>query len=234
MHAKQGVARGLFDTAIFVSLRVNHKRANVLEMLDDAQDGVAVPVSYLSPERGRDVPPLTQEAVFAHVCLHAAFATECRKLQTQRRTMESDENDEQTLQVQQLVDDVAANLNGTLEQMSQQSKLIASLQASVRTMRARAIQSFARLCSVNRRVGWLTRPDIDPPWLPDFRTVAERIAGGSSDALVWKNLSEPQRKRVADHLGGRETFLRAAHEESQHQKKKSKPPCDEEEQQDDA
>ena len=27
---------------------------------------------------------------------------------------------------------------------------------------------------------------------------------------MWKNLSEPQKKRIADHLGGRETFLKAA------------------------
>ena len=48
----------------------------------------------------------------------------------------------------------------------------------------------------------------DPAWMAEFRLARDKVQAGATDAVVWKNQSDAQKKSVADHLGGRERFSR--------------------------
>lgn len=214
-RARAGIAQGLFDTAIFVSLRVHHKRPapQHLEMLEDADGRPTVPVSFLGPERGRDAPPVTQEGLVSHVCMHVAFALRCRilrELWTQRDAAATDD-DAHVTRIKELVERVGTDVAETLEQMNQQAKLVAGWQQSIKSVRVRVMQLLSVLGDVGRSVPWLRRTHADPVWMPEYQLVRDKVAHGVTDALLWKNLSEPQKKRINDHLGGRETVLKAAH-----------------------
>ena len=84
---RRGVQEGLFESAVFLSLRAPTKKSSAssvhLEMFDDEARRPLVPVSYLGPERGKVVFALLAEQVETHVSLHAALAVQCHAL---RRT----------------------------------------------------------------------------------------------------------------------------------------------------
>jgi len=213
--ARDGVAKGLFDSAVFVSLRAHTKRraAQELDMLPDAEGDCVVPVSYVGPDRGRGAPPLSQEALQSHVCLHACVLAQCASIKAaharQRSSADADAASEADARVRSLLDAVRAELQATLDDMNAQTRLIASLQATVRGIRLRAMRLFAAMCDAHRAAPSLGAP-TEPAWMPDLRHAADKAAAGVTDALIWKNLSEPQKKRISDQLGGRETFLKAA------------------------
>ena len=206
--AREGITKGLFDSAIFVSLRANTKKeggVHHVHMLDDADGHATIPVSYLGTERGRDAAPLTRDVVQAHVCMHAIMMMRFAELR--RSISATDAPDEDARGAREFHDAVNEQLCGMLEDLAVQSKAVGSMQTSMKSSRIRIIDLFVRLCDVQRRSGEGAQ---EPCWMPEFRLARDKIATGTTDAMVWKNLSEPQKKRIADHLGGRETFLKAA------------------------
>lgn len=208
--ARDGVAKGLFESAVFVSLRAHTKKdaPHVVEMVPNADGQPVVPVSFLGPERGKGAPPLTQDVLQSHMCMHAAFALECDRLHRLLATAASD--DDTTARLRDLVGVLTSELQGTLDDMNTQSRLLVSLQASVQAVRLRVVHLFHRLCATNRGAPWLPRGH-EPPWMAELCMVGDKLAAGVTDSAAWKNLSEPQKKRVRDHLGGQETFFKAAH-----------------------
>jgi hypothetical protein len=209
---REGITKGLFVSSIFISLRANTKKeggVHHVHMLEDANGHATIPVSYLGTERGRDAAVLTRDVVQAHVCMHATMLMRFMDL---RRTLmapggeEGDAND-----VRQFHDMLNDQLCAMLEDLNVQSKAVNSMQTSMKSSRIRIIDVFVKLCDAQRRVGTQTR---EPCWMPEFRLTREKVATGTTDAMLWKNLSEPQKKRIADHLGGRETFLKAARTDS--------------------
>ena len=166
-------------------------------------------MSYVGTERGRNAAPLSHDVVQAHVCMHAATTLRVAELRRSLRTAVCDPSDDaESASLRALVDAVSAELHGLLEDFNAQSRAAAAMQAALRTARTRAVHLFTRLCDVQRAVPRLGGA-AEPCWMPEFRLARDKVAAGTSDALVWKNLSEPQKKRVADHLGGRETFFKA-------------------------
>ena len=204
--AKAGVAKKLYDSAVFISVRAHTKKstAYAVEMLEDARGDESVPVSYLGPERGGG--PLAREAVQSHVCTHAAFVLRWRAL---RGLLDQRSVDADAERVRELVDHVAAETQTSMEELAQQAKLVTAMQASLKAQRARALQVAASVCEARAVVPWLgTSHAEEPPWMAAFRLARDKVASGEADASVWKNLSDAQKKRVADH-GGREAFFRA-------------------------
>ena len=107
-----------------------------------------------------------------------------------------------------LLDALHDELGAMLDDLNVQSRAVTTMQTSMKSSRVRVVNLFVKLCDARRRAGG---GDVrEPCWMPEFRLAREKVSAGTSDAMVWKNLSEPQKKRVADHLGGRETFLKAA------------------------
>lgn len=205
--ARDGITKGLFESAIFVSLRANTKKeggVHHVHMLDDSNGHATIPVSYLGTERGRDASSLTSDVVQAHVCMHAIMMMRLAEL---RRTLTAPSSDDDDVGARAFHDALHEQLGSMLEDLNVQSKAVTTMQTSMKSSRVRIINLFVRLCDLQRRAGTDAR---EPCWMPEFRLARDKVSSGTADALVWKNLSEPQKKRVADHLGGRETFLKAA------------------------
>ncbi len=207
--ARDGIAKGLFDSAIFISLRANTKREggmHHIQMLDDSNGHATVPVSYLGTERGRDASSLTRDVVQAHVCMHATMMMRLSDLRRTLTNATATDDDEGTTRGQ-FYDTLHDNLCSMLDDLNVQTKAVTTMQTSMKSSRVRIINLFVKLCEAQRGAGAEMR---EPCWMPEFRLAREKVASGTTDAMVWKNLSEPQKKRIADHLGGRETFLKAA------------------------
>ncbi|MAT09477.1 MAG: hypothetical protein CMM02_08175 [Rhodopirellula sp.] len=226
--AGAGVANGLFHSAIFVSLRAHTKKAEpqVVEMVADGGGVRCVPVSYVGPERGADAPSLARETLVAHVAMHLRLVQECAELRRSHRA--------QISAAQERADDSAAAANASrvagelaafaerlrddaqaaLDEMTTMSRAVASLQASIKTMRIRAVRSAFAIGAVRERCGdaaaWLENAKFQV-WCTDMQAARDRAASGNSDALIWKNMSDPQKKRAVDAFGTRETFFAAAH-----------------------
>jgi len=206
--ARDGITKGLFESAIFISLRANTKKEggmHHIHMLDDVNGHPTVPVSYLGTERGRDAVALTRDIVQAHVCMHAASMMRFSDI---RRTLFTGCGQPCDFQdVREFNDAMYTEFSAMLEDLNVQSKAVTTMQTSMKSSRIRIISLFVKLCDAQRRLG----ADVQEPcWMPEFRLARDKAASGITDALLWKNLSEPQKKRVSDHLGGRETFLKAA------------------------
>tara|TARA_B110001450_G_scaffold236951_2_gene242819 strand:- start:4133 stop:5473 length:1341 start_codon:yes stop_codon:yes gene_type:complete len=207
--ARDGITKGLFDSAVFISLRATTKKeggVHHVQMLEDSNGHATVPVSYLGTERGRDAPSLTRDVVQAHVCMHATMMmrlSDLRRTLTGASTIDGDD----CASRRQFYDTLRDDLCCMLDDFNVQSKAINSMQMSMKSSRIRIINIFVRLCDAQRGSGSEMR---EPCWMPEFRLARDKVSSGTTDAMVWKNLSEPQKKRVADHLGGRETFLKAA------------------------
>lgn len=210
--ARDGITKGLFESAIFVSLRANTKReggVHHVHMLQDSNGHATIPVSYLGTERGRDAASLTSDVVQAHVCMHAIMMMRLGEL---RRTLTAPSTEDDDAGARTFHDTLHEQLGSMLEDLNVQSRAVTTMQTSMKSSRVRIINLFVRLCDRQRRAGTDAR---EPCWMPEFRLARDKVTSGTTDALVWKNLSEPQKKRVADHLGGRETFLKAARTEAQ-------------------
>ena len=193
-----GVARGLFDTAIFVSVRTHTKQglaAHAVDTIDDTDGLPTIPVSFVGPERGTHTPPLSEEVLQSHVVLHTAFAARCRDIRAAVRPPAADDDEGLVPLLQRVRDDAI----DTLEGMNAQSKAIASLQAVANEARVRSARQLATLAG--HACAAYLRPL--PPWVDDLRA-----ASASGD--VWKRLTEEQKKRVRDGLGGRDVFCKAA------------------------
>ena len=204
---RDGITKGLFESAIFVSIRANTKKeggVHHVHMIEDSNGHSTIPVSFLGTERGRDAVPLTQDVIQAHVCMHATMMMRFSDL---RRTLVSTSDTDDGGDTRLFHDTLHSDMYSMLDDLNVQGRAISTMQASMKSSRIRIINLFARLCDTQRRTGLETR---DPVWMPEFRLVRDKVSTGMTDAVIWKNLSEPQKKRVADHLGGRETFLKAA------------------------
>jgi hypothetical protein len=108
----------------------------------------------------------------------------------------------------------------TLVTIAEQARLIAQLQTTVRTVRIRAVRAINEAVDA---AGILVAeshghsgapgdaPPLEPPaWFADVRHACAKVSLGHGEAIVWKNLSEPQRKRINDAIGGRDVLFRAA------------------------
>lgn len=210
--ARDGITKGLFESAIFVSLRANTKKdggVHHVHMLEDSNGHATIPVSYLGTERGRDASSLTSDVVQTHVCMHAIMMMRLTEL---RRTLVAPSPDDAGEEARAFNDALYEELESMLEDLNVQSRAVATMQTSTKASRVRIINLFMRLCDLQRRTTG-AMDAREPCWMPEFRLAREKVTSGTTDALVWKNMSEPQKKRVADHLGGRETFLKAARTE---------------------
>lgn len=198
-HVRDGIAGNLFDTAILVSWRAPHRRALGIEWLDDDHGHPTIPVSYLAPPRAKVA--LAEEAVIAHVCLHAALAAGCIPL---RDRLDAHDNDA-TSTLRKLYETTVEELGGVLEDMGRQARLLSELKATVRSVRGRATRLLDQACTCALAC------DRDPMWLQSMRLVTQRMSDGDRDALLWNRILTPeQRHELTDALGDRDTVLATA------------------------
>lgn len=211
---RAGIARGLFDTAIFVSIRAHTKKhkAHVVELFHASDGNATIPVTYVGPERGRDAAPLSQEALQSHVCMHIAFAVQCRQM---RATLSQCAHDaavpeEAQHTVRALLERVRAETAARMDDLNQQQKLLTQMQTQLRDSRVRCIQHAVALSNAHCATAWIGPLVQEFPWMAEFHHVQDKLRHGTSDRDVWKNLSEVQKKRINDHTGGKDVFFKAA------------------------
>ena len=193
-----GISSGRFSSAIFISLRASHKRHAVLDMLPDPDGHATVPVSFLGPERGSLA--VTLEALQGHACLHASFAVQCA---TMRQRLAQTSGDRAPLR--DLIDSLALDLRSDLEDFNQLARHIASLKATLTSLRVRSVRATTRLCGIASE--WAAAM---PAWVADYSLVRQHaLEKGASEAASWRVLDEGQRKRLVDHTGSREVVFKS-------------------------
>lgn len=201
---RRGVREGLFESAIFLSLRAPTKKTSAssvhLEMFGDEAGRPLVPVSYLGPERGKVVFALLGEQVETHVSLHAALVVQCHAL---RRTLAvRGEGDE--AKFQSFVDGAAAGFAGTLEDLCKQQRLVTDLQSNLTHMRSRTVDQCRALWVLNKEAACLER-SLPFPWMPVFETLRDKV-GTMTEAKAWSELSKEKQAQVERDIGQKAVF----------------------------
>ena len=222
--AHEGKRKGLFDSAVFVSLRAPVRRASLLHQHHHALDFFSVeggspdasspsPLSYCAPAHGDR---MSCEDVQSHLCMHAACLLRCRAWRASSSSSEGDEGDEERLHRDWLVEALSEELRASLSDMNAHSKALSSLASLVRGARSRAIQLMARLCSSP------TPPRDVPSWVSDVWHGKDKKEQGVGDALSWRNFNDERRKRIHESLGGKEAYYHALKEMVEDESKKKR------------
>lgn len=207
-HVRNGIAKGLFDSAIFVSIRAHVKRdaSSALDMYEDEAKRPLVPVSWIGPDRGKHAMPLTHEQLESHVLMHCALLSKTRSLRDVFAKQAAATCEEDKRIVQQHVEDMVAQLNELLSDMSRQQSLLQDLKANLTSMRVRAIQTFVDTHQMNKDITWLGS-NITAPWLTSLEH-ARRKVDTHTDAQIWNECS--QAKAGIERTVSKEAFLKAA------------------------
>lgn len=206
----EGVARNLFDAAIFISIRAHTKMGGpvILRMFPDEGNRPLVPVTWLGPERAKSASPLTQEQVETHVFMMLALLAQCHTI---RRELCNGLRDEHVERIQCFVDAANLGFNDTFVDLAKQSKLIDDLRANLTALRARCIGMYAALWSVNRNVPWLSRPGVHTPWMDVFQTARQKMDASVKEADIWNECSK--KKVVVERSIGKDAMFVALRED---------------------
>jgi hypothetical protein len=223
--AHEGKKKGLFDSAIFVSLRAPVRRTSLVHQHHHALDFFSVeggspdasapaPLSYCAPAHGDR---MSCEDVQSHLCMHAACLLRCRAWRSASSQADGD-GDAERLHQDWLVEALSEELRASLHDMNAHAKALSSLTSLVRGARSRAIQLMARLCSS------ATPPREVPSWVADVWHGKDKKEQGVGDALSWRNFNDERRKRIHESLGGKEAYYQALKEmvEDESMKKKKR------------
>lgn len=206
-HVRNGIAKGLFDSAVFVSIRAHVKRdqAVALDMYDDDCQRPLVPVSWIGPEKAKNATPLTQDQLEAHVFMHAAVLDHAHNMRAvlAQQCTGATEGDMQVLQT--FVDGLVVHLNDTFSELGRQHQLVDDMKENLTRVRVQCIQMFMTMCRVNREVSWLGRT-ASAPWLSTFEH-ARRKTATHNDTQIWNDCSKT--KSIIEKTIGKEAMLRA-------------------------
>lgn len=203
---REGIAKGLFDSSIFVSVRAHTKKptAVALEMFQDESGRALVPVSYVGPERGKNAAPLLQEQLESHVCMHAALLSQCATI---RASLGAGLTDSDVSRLQTFVDLAGEQLLGAFEDLNRQNRLVRDMQALVTSLRARCVDVFAHMWTLNSETPWLNRP-LAAPWMPVYEATRAKkeTMPESKDSTLWNNTSKESKLLVEKHVGHEAMF----------------------------
>jgi hypothetical protein len=212
-HVKHGIANGLFDSAILVSIRAHIKRGGVssaLDMYEDEKKRPIVPVSWIGPERSKQALPLSQDQLEAHVLLHCSLLLQVSKLRETFDKQAEASTEEDKKKVQDAIDWIATQTNELLSDLASQQTLVDSMKASITNMRVRAIHMFLGICEVNDSVTWLTRA-IGAQWISVFEKARAKI-DTHTDAQIWNECSHG--KQVVERTIGKDAMMKALRHDS--------------------
>lgn len=218
-RAKDGIKNGLFDAAMFVSIRAHTKMGApvVLEMFEDTTNRPLAPVCYIGPEKGKVVLPLTQEQLETQMYMMFCVLDQSHNI---RRDLCNGLKDEEITSFQSLFEDMGSYLNKTFTDLRKQEHLIHDMNTNLTDIRMKCIHMFRSIYSINKAIPWLQR-NINGDWVESFETAKDR-ALTMNDADVWNKMSK--QKATIENTIGKDAMLRAIRaentkEEQQHTKK---------------
>ncbi len=207
---KSGLERGMFDAAVFVSLRTHTKKGGSvhLEMYEDDRKRPLVPVAWIGTEKSKFPSPLTQEQLETHMLLQMQMLGKCHDLQV-AYSLPSDDTAERVA-IQQCVDSMQTHMQASLAEMGKQSKLLDEMRASLTHSRASCVRMFSDLFSINKQTPWLQRP-MEVPWMECLETASSRMET-MKEAEVWNAFS--RQKSLIERTVGKEALFLVAREAS--------------------
>jgi hypothetical protein len=196
-RVRDGVKNGLFDAAVFVSIRSHTKMGDpvVLEMVSDSTDRPLVPVSYIGPEKGKSASPLTQEQLETHTYLMFGILEQCDVI---RKELCNGIKDQDIDSLQRLFEDMGTFLNKTFVDLRKQERLIDDMAKNLTEIRVRCIQMFRSVYGVNNRTPWLQK-NMMTNWMPILETSQERAAT-MNDAEIWNKIGK-QKQTIENSIG---------------------------------
>lgn len=202
-RATDGIARGLFDAAIFVSIRAHTKMGApvFLEMFEDTTNRPLAPVSYIGPEKSKVVIPLTQEQLETHVYMMFCVLDKCHAI---KRDLCNGLKDEEIASFQSLFENMGAFLNKTFVDLRKQENLLHDMSVNLTSIRSRCIAMFRSIYSINANIPWLQRK-LNAEWMPVYDSALER-ATTMSDAEVWNRVCK-SKSTIENTIGKDGMFL---------------------------
>lgn len=214
IRAKDGIAKGLYDAAVFVSLRAHtHMGAPVvLEMFEDITGKPLAPVSYLGSEKGKGATHLTRDQLETHIHMMFGILEQCANLQVQMSSEGASASDE-TLRLQMLFEETASSLNDAFAEMQKQEGFIKEMTGSLNNTRQRCIAMSRSISRVNMQTPWLKRK-IESEWMPVYSLALERSAS-MSESDVWNRMQPKQKSMVERNIGKDAMFAAIREEKSQ-------------------
>lgn len=217
LRAAHGIQHGLFDAAVFVSIRAHTKMGKpvVLEMFHDATNRPLAPVSYLGPEQSKVVVPLTQEQLETHIYMMFCVLDKCHSI---KRDLCNGLQDHEIVSFQTLFDDMGGFLNKTFVDLRKQETLLHDMSANLTSIRSRCIAMFRAIHNINTHIPWLQRK-ITAEWLPVYDAALERAASAMTDAEVWNRVSKS--KATIENTIGKDGMFLAIHDELNAHKRKA-------------
>lgn len=199
---KRGIASGMFDAAVFLSLRAHTKQTSTIhvDMFPDATGKPIVPVLWFGPEKGRHVQPLTQEAIESVAWMMTSLLSKCHEM---RRDLHKTE-DVDMRKVQAMTTLLLDDFTSLFADLTKQYKTLDDLRTQVTHSRARCIRMFHSLWETNRNVIWLSR-EVHVPWMDSF-LLADSQTDTMKESEIWNRLSK-QKAVVERHIGKDAMFV---------------------------
>lgn len=208
-RARDGIKNGLFDAAMFVSIRAHTKMGApvVLEMFEDSTDRALAPVSYIGPEKSKIVVPLSQEQLECQMHMMFCVLEQCHLI---RRDLCNGLKDNEISSFQTLFDRMGEHLNKTFVDLRKQEALIHDMQTNLTGLRCRCIQMFRSVYSINSKIPWLKRK-LDADWISVYDTAKERRKT-MTEGEVWNAVSK--NKSTIEQSIGKDAMFMAIRNES--------------------
>ena len=201
-RVKDGIKNGLFDAAMFVSIRAHTKMGApvVLEMFEDTTNRPLSPVSYIGPEKSKIVVPLTQEQLETQTYMMFCVLEQSHNI---RRELCNGLKDEEVSSFQTLFEEMGLYLNNTFADLRKQEQLISEMNTNLTKIRCKCVKMFRSIYQINSEIPWLQRK-IDAEWIPVYETARER-AITLNDADVWNKVSK--NKSTIENTIGKDAML---------------------------
>lgn len=209
-RARDGIKNGLFDAAMFVSIRAHTKMGApvVLEMFEDSTDRALAPVSYIGPEKSKIIVPLTQEQLECQMHMMFCVLEQCHFI---RRDLCNGLKDNEISSFQALFDRMGEHLNKTFVDLRKQEALIHEMQTNLTGLRCRCIQMFRSVHNINGKIPWLKRK-LDADWISVYDTAKERRKT-MTEGEVWNAVSK-NKSTIEQSIGKDAMFMAIRNENS--------------------
>lgn len=200
--AKTGIQRGLFEAALFVSLRAylpGNRPPCRLDVVADENDAPIGCVSYIGSERRMPTAALLAEQV--EVQIHC-LADMARLTIEARRLAKCDANSD-IVQMRDMISAQAAQTSEMLHEFNRHDGLIEELKKSLNTMRTKLIVRHRQMGRSARKVGCLAQLTT-LPWERYFEHAIRLQKDGKVD---WRNVTNGT--NLLNAIGGKDVALKA-------------------------
>lgn len=217
---RDGVARGIFDGACFVSLRAPCKRGTevvAFETVPDARGRDLAPVTWIGTERGRSARPLTADQVEAAVLWQFEFFQACASVagvieeESRRVGRDGGERERGEARARGAVGRMMAEVKGALEDLARQQKIVRDAQEVVNSLRARCWRLLRGADEIGEEASFLRVSSCQEalfPWKPALEALLDEGLSSPDVPLgrLWTGTptAAPHRSSV-ERIVGRET-----------------------------